>query len=208
MKRLLSIISFFVLTLFITACMQSNAELDESLQEPLETEEVYHDTEATIVPFDIMISSGDHDHEVVLMNSEGERTGIATLEQAEEGVLIHLEAWGLPEGIHGFHIHEKGLCKKPDFESAGEHFNPTNAKHGFENPQGPHAGDLPNIEVGEDGTVKKTVIVDMVTLEKGEKNSLLHEGGTALIIHADPDDYISQPAGNSGARIACGVIGQ
>lgn len=208
MKRLLFVICLLIFTIFISACAQSNTEADESLQEPLEAteEEAESETEETTVPFDMMVSSGDHDHEVVIMNTEGERTGVATLEQVEEGVQIHLEAWGLPAGVHGFHIHEKGLCETPDFESAGGHFNPTDAKHGFDHPEGPHAGDLPNIEVGEDGTVKETIVADMVTLEKGEKNSLLQEGGTSLVIHADPDDYVSQPAGNAGKRIACGVI--
>src|SRR5699024_11375760 len=88
-----------------------------------------------------------------------------------------------------FHIHEKGVCDPPDFESAGEHFNPTNAKHGFDHPKGPHAGDLPNLKVEKDGTAKATYVAEMVTLEKDKKNSLIGDDGTSLVIHADADDY-------------------
>lgn len=144
--------------------------------------------------------------EVDLKSNKGERVGVAELTEQNNGVNIEIEVWNLPEGSHGFHIHEKGMCEEPSFESAGAHFNPTNAKHGFDHPEGPHAGDLPNLEVDEDGRAKESFLATMVTLKKGEENSLLHEGGTSLIIHADPDDYISQPAGDAGERIACGVI--
>jgi len=143
---------------------------------------------------------------VMMQNTKGEEIGEATLSQVQDGVLISLEAGHLPPGLHGFHIHEKGICEAPTFESAGPHFNPTNKKHGFENPEGPHAGDLPNIEVKEDGTVQVEIVAKMVTLEADKENSLLQDEGTSLIIHSEADDYYSQPAGNSGDRIACGVI--
>lgn len=143
---------------------------------------------------------------VTIINTDGEAIGNAELEQKSDGISIRLEASNLPPGKHGFHIHEYGVCEAPAFESAGGHFNPTDAKHGFDNPEGPHAGDLPNIEVTPEGTVSTTVLADMVTLEKGKENSLLKEGGTSLVIHSDPDDYKTDPAGNSGERIACGVI--
>lgn len=143
---------------------------------------------------------------VDLINQEGEIMGKATLIEKKQGVSIELEAWDLSEGEHGFHIHEKGVCEAATFESAGSHFNPKDAKHGFEHPEGPHAGDLPNLVVDQSGEVKETVLAERVTLKKGEENSLLSEDGTSLVIHSDPDDYMSQPAGDSGDRIACGVI--
>ncbi|WP_042144112.1 superoxide dismutase family protein [Paucisalibacillus sp. EB02] len=145
---------------------------------------------------------------VTMVNTNGETIGEARLEQKPDGVSINLDASKLPQGTHGFHIHENGSCEAPSFESAGAHFNPTNAKHGFDHPQGPHAGDLPNINTTNYGFVSTTVLANMVTLEKGKKNSLLKEGGTALVIHSKADDYKSQPAGNAGERIACGVIAE
>src|SRR5690606_11945130 len=100
---------------------------------------------------------------------------------------------------------ETGECTPPDFTSAGGHFNPTAAQHGLENPDGPHAGDMPNIEVGADGTASVTVENDRITLSEGP-NSILDADGSALMIHASADDNVSDPAGNAGARIACGVI--
>lgn len=143
---------------------------------------------------------------VDMTNTEGKIIGTATLTQKSEGVNVAISASNLPKGTHGFHIHEKGICELPDFESAGGHFNPTDAKHGFDNPDGPHAGDLPNLEVGEDGKVEESFLAEMVTLKKGQPNSLLKKSGTSLVIHADADDNVSQPAGNAGDRIACGVI--
>jgi Cu-Zn family superoxide dismutase len=98
-----------------------------------------------------------------------------------------------------------GKCDPPDFKSAGPHFNPDNKKHGSKNPDGPHAGDLPNFDVGPDGTAKVSVVAPNVTLGDGP-NSLFHPEGTALVIHEKADDYMTDPAGNAGARIACGVV--
>ena len=129
---------------------------------------------------------------VNLVDREGVEIGYATLKEEADGVHIHLTAHQLPE--------------PPSFESAGGHFNPDGKNHGFDDPQGPHAGDMENIEVLADGTVDVKVINDRVTLKRGEVNSLLQDEGTSLMIHRDPDDYITQPAGNAGDRIACGVI--
>ncbi|MBU5593804.1 superoxide dismutase family protein [Amphibacillus sp. MSJ-3] len=143
------------------------------------------------------------------MNSEGMQVATATLtEKDTDGVHIVLEGENLPPGEHGFHIHEVGECIPPDFESAGGHYNPTNSKHGFEHPEGPHAGDLENIVVNEDGTVYAELDAPMVSLKRDHENTLFTKAGTSLVIHANPDDYISQPSGNSGKRIACGVIGE
>lgn len=141
-----------------------------------------------------------------LLNTEGKEIGKVQFEEQADGVKISLQAEGLTPGVHGIHIHETGVCTAPSFESAGGHFNPNKKEHGFENPKGYHAGDLPNIEVGEDGKIVTQITTDEITLKKGEPNSILDTDGSALVIHADPDDYKTDPAGNSGARVACAAI--
>ncbi|WP_010531657.1 superoxide dismutase family protein [Lentibacillus jeotgali] len=145
---------------------------------------------------------------VDLQSGEGESAGTATLEQVSEGVKVTLNGENIPKGTHGFHIHEKGTCEAPDFKSADGHFNPGNTKHGFDTSEGPHAGDMPNITVGEDGTVKMSYVAEDVTLEKGQDNSLLGDGGRALVIHQGKDDGKSQPSGDAGDRFACGTISE
>ena len=142
---------------------------------------------------------------VNLVNALGAKVGSAELIQTVDGVKIDLTVSGLTPGLHGFHIHAVGLCEPPDFKSAGGHLNPYGRKHGLKNPDGPHAGDMHNLEVGADGTGTAEVLDKLVTLDEGV-NSLFHEGGTSLVIHADPDDQMTDPAGNSGARVACGPI--
>jgi Cu-Zn family superoxide dismutase len=143
---------------------------------------------------------------VELIGQNGQSIGHAELTQMSRGVHIRVEASNLVPGKHGFHIHETGGCEPPDFKSAGAHFNPMNKQHGFDNPNGPHAGDLPNLSVGTDGTVTAEMVARNVTLEEGRPNSLLRPGGTSLVIHASADDYKTDPAGNSGDRVACGKI--
>jgi superoxide dismutase, Cu-Zn family len=141
-----------------------------------------------------------------LKDAAGKTIGSATLTEEKGGVGIVLKISGLAPGRHGFHIHKNGACDPPDFKTAGGHFNPSAKEHGAKNPRGHHAGDLPNLEVKEDGTAELTVVVPETTLGPGA-GSLLKEGATSLVIHAAPDDEMTDPAGNAGARVACGVVG-
>jgi len=139
-------------------------------------------------------------------NAQGQKIGEAMLKQMPNGVKVEVTAQGLTPGQHGIHFHEKGICEAPDFKTAGEHLNPAKKHHGLLNPQGPHAGDLPNLVVDEKGNGTFRVLTTLVTLMPNQPNSLLKEGGTSLVIHEKPDDEKTDPAGNSGSRIACGVI--
>jgi superoxide dismutase, Cu-Zn family len=140
-----------------------------------------------------------------LINSEGKEIGNAALFEVAQGVRILIEATDLPPGVHAFHIHETGQCEPPDFESAGGHYNPAAKQHGWDNPAGHHAGDFPNVHVGDDGTLAGEYFTSAVTLGDGE-TTLFDDDGSAIVLHADADDYQTDPAGDAGARIACGVI--
>jgi len=140
-----------------------------------------------------------------LKDKEGTQVGVVTLIETPEGVRIAVTGYRLPPGGHGLHIHAVGLCEPPDFTSAGAHFNPTNKQHGRLNPNGAHAGDLPNLVVAASGEGGIDVTTKVFTLGPGA-NTLLTDKGTAIVVHANPDDEKTDPTGNSGGRIACGVI--
>lgn len=176
----------------------------DRIEEPEMNEESQLDNDA--IEVDKEEKQARESLKVELIDREGIQVGIALLTEEADGVHLKVDAHHLPEGLHGFHIHEKGICETPDFESAGGHFNPDEKNHGFDDPNGPHAGDMVNLEVHADGTVEQIFINDRVTLEKDVPHSLFSKEGTTLMIHADPDDYVSQPAGNAGERIVCGVI--
>jgi Cu-Zn family superoxide dismutase len=144
--------------------------------------------------------------QAVLRDKTGQEVGLATLTEQVDGVQIEISAKGLSPGAKGLHIHGVGKCDPPDFASAGAHMNPTGKKHGRLNPEGSHAGDLPNLVVSADGTASIDAITKAATLRPGVPGSLFGEGGTSLVIHAQADDEKTDPTGNSGARIARGVI--
>ena len=136
-----------------------------------------------------------------MKNAKGESVGTVTLRETPQGTLLHATLTSLPAGAHAFHVHTVGVCEPP-FKSAGGHYNPTGAKHGIDNPEGMHAGDMPNIHVPESGALEVEVLNTLLSLD----DALFDADGAAIVIHEGPDDYVSDPAGAAGPRIACGVI--
>lgn len=138
-----------------------------------------------------------------LVDRDGETVGDVVLRQMPNGTLLEVRLDGLQSGVHGFHVHETGACEPP-FDSAGGHYNPEDAEHGFATEGGPHAGDLPNVHVPDSGRIEVEMFTSFLTLD----DRLFDADGAAIIVHEGVDDYISQPSGAAGDRIACGVIEQ
>lgn len=140
-----------------------------------------------------------------LINPEGKKIGIASFTEGQGGVKMVIQVYGLSPGLHGLHIHAEGKADPPDFKSAGGHYNPFGKAHGLMNPEGHHLGDLENLLVGPDSVGVAVRLIPRATLGEGD-GSLFKPGGTAVVIHSGPDDNKSDPAGNAGTRVACGVI--
>ena len=139
-----------------------------------------------------------------IIDTDKKAIGNATFEQTKTGVLITVDVTGLSPGAHGIHLHSVGTCE-PDFKASKGHINPDEAKHGLRNPDGPDSGDLPNIFAASDGKAQAEIFTTRVSLTGG-KAALLDADGSALIIHANRDDHMTQPIGGAGDRVACGVI--
>jgi Cu-Zn family superoxide dismutase len=152
-----------------------------------------------------LVSACAESAKAALKSADGKDVGSVTLTQLPEGVLLNLTIKGLPAGEHAFHVHAVGKCEAP-FTSAGGHFNPGGKKHGVMAADGHHAGDMPNLHIPSTGELTVEVVNTAITLEKGKPNSVFDADGSAIIVHAGKDDYKTDPTGDAGGRIACGVI--
>lgn len=175
-----------------------------------ETTVIANDSETVVAPTNDMAMAmangtaatpGTYSAAAMLKTADGTDAGRAVARETPQGIEITVDVTGLPAGAHGAHVHMTGRCDAPDFTSAGGHWNPANKQHGLENPQGAHAGDMPNLTVADGGTGTLTF-----TLPGGTYAGLLDDDGAAMMIHAGPDDMKTDPSGDSGARIACGVF--
>ena len=136
-------------------------------------------------------------HSAMMIRADGSRAGAVSLTESNDKAWLGIDASGLPPGTHGMHVHAVGRCDAPDFASAGPHWNPTDRKHGLDNPDGHHSGDIANATIGADGRLFKVVEIPSGSMDAD---------GFALVIHAAPDDNLTDPSGNSGARIACAAF--
>lgn len=211
MKKWLGIISVSLLVLIISACSDNNN--DNMNDDPKNNEEAPENNNADSTTHNTTNNNEAEndvaeDITVSLKGTDGEEVAEATLTPVGDEVEVTLKGDGLPkeEAELAFHIHEKGVCEPDDFESAGGHYNPTDKSHGKESDDGKHAGDFDNIEVDENGQVDVTFTTDQISLDEDAENTLFTDDGTSFVIHEGADDYESQPAGDAGDRIACGVI--
>lgn len=150
---------------------------------------------------DLAAAGGGRSVAAMLKTAAGADAGRATATEVTGGVRFTADVSGMPPGTHGIHVHTTGRCDPPDFTTAGPHWNPTTRQHGTQNPQGPHQGDLPNLIVGADGRGTVGLTIPGATLD-----ALNDADGAAMVVHANADDLRTDPSGNSGGRIACGVF--
>lgn len=153
-----------------------------------------------------LLQENEEQVKVILFNQTGDEVGKAYFSERRDGVHVDLELEGLTPGFHGLHLHERGTCDAPMFQTAGNHFNPSKKAHGLLHPDGAHLGDLKNIEADDKGKVKQEFDIQEATLRKGKANSLTAKEGTALIITEEADDGMTQISGDSGNRIVCGEV--
>lgn len=139
-------------------------------------------------------------------DAQGKVVATAKFKAVKGGVQLSVKATGLPAGVHAIHVHTVGKCEAPGFTTAGGHFNPEKKQHGMMNPAGHHAGDMPNFTINAKGVGTYKTVIQGITLAGDGETSLFHAGGTALVIHEKEDDMKSDPAGNAGARLACGLV--
>lgn len=165
------------------------------------------DTEATEPEGPIVSTIGPPVLNADLRDGQGRSRARASVEQSGDSLRVRIEATGMTPGSYGAHIHMVGRCDPPGFTTAGPHWNPTGQKHGKDNPQGMHKGDLPNLMVGADGRGSFEYTIPHAVLSGMLPTKLVDEDGAAVVIHAKPDDHRTDPSGNSGGRIACGVLG-
>lgn len=146
---------------------------------------------------------------VKLTNSAGQPAGTVTFKEVKKGIKMTIRLENIPFGEHGVHIHQNAVCDAPDFHAAGADFNPSGKHHGFQNPEGHHDGDLPgNVSVGENHRGEASFILTDICMDPNLPNSIFANGGTSVVVHEHADDEKSDPAGNAGNRIACGVVKQ
>jgi superoxide dismutase, Cu-Zn family len=161
---------------------------------------------ALVVAFGLVARAGAQDiAEGKFKNSDGKDVGTVRIEHMASATIFFLKLHDMPPGVHGIHVHSVGTCTPPSFDSAGPHFNPAHSQHGTKNPKGPHAGDLPNITIPADGKLETSVTLAGMLQWDGD-GGLLDGDGASLVIHANADDYTTDPSGNSGPRIACAKI--
>lgn len=207
LKKLLTLSSAgLLLSTFNPSTLNIFAQDDSDTQETSETieTETNESNESTEATDD---KEYDFEVETKVINTDEEEIGTATFKQDTDGVVtLELKLEGLEAGEYGMHIHTVGLATAPTFEDAGGHFNPEDVEHGTESETGPHAGDLPNLVVGEEGTVEETIEIPNVSLDPEGENTLNSTDGTTLIIHEGTDDYTTQPTGDAGDRQAAAVI--
>ncbi len=201
MKKWITLLFIMILALLITACSGNNDSTDKNQNESDNSTEKSDEEASNESSEEIVVS---------LSNLDGDQAAEATLIQETDGVKIHIKGDGFSKDTkqHAFHIHEKGICDPEEkFESAGGHYNPHDKEHGKHADKGHHAGDFENIDV-DDGEVDIEFTTDQISLDEEADNTVFSKDGTSFVIHAGTDDYKSQPAGDAGDRIICGVIAE